>query len=162
MPWKSKEARRAHYAANRERMAAQALAYRHANPERTLQKRREYDASHREQLNTKQKKYYQAHHARIRGQVSERYATFREKHRARARLYMYGLTTIDYYVLLERQYYQCAICHNWLDLANQHTHIDHDHYTGKVRGLLCIHCNRLLGSCNDNIDILQSAIGYLR
>ena len=39
--------------------------------------------------------------------------------------------------------------------------IDHDHKTRKVRGLLCPKCNNLLGSCDDNIEILNSAISYL-
>lgn len=40
-------------------------------------------------------------------------------------------------------------------------YIDHNHTTGEVRGLLCSNCNTILGLCNDNIIILQSAISYL-
>lgn len=40
--------------------------------------------------------------------------------------------------------------------------IDHDHLTGKVRGLLCHNCNRALGLLKDDINILQRAIEYLK
>jgi len=39
--------------------------------------------------------------------------------------------------------------------------IDHDHQTGKVRGLLCGFCNALIGYAKDDISILKSAIKYL-
>jgi hypothetical protein len=44
-----------------------------------------------------------------------------------------------------------------MDLA-----VDHCHTTGKIRGLLCSKCNPALGAFNDNIEILNSAIKYLK
>ena len=41
-------------------------------------------------------------------------------------------------------------------------HIDHDHYTGKVRGLLCVGCNRGIGFFGDSVDKMESAIRYIR
>ena len=40
--------------------------------------------------------------------------------------------------------------------------IDHDHITGRIRGLLCQHCNRALGSFHDSIPTLRNAIRYLQ
>jgi hypothetical protein len=40
--------------------------------------------------------------------------------------------------------------------------MDHNHETGKFRGMLCNHCNRGLGNFKDNINNLQAAIDYLK
>lgn len=41
-------------------------------------------------------------------------------------------------------------------------HLDHCHITGKIRGFLCSNCNTGLGLFKDNINLLESAIKYLR
>ncbi len=40
--------------------------------------------------------------------------------------------------------------------------MDHNHTSGKFRGMLCNHCNRGLGNFKDNINTLQAAIEYLK
>lgn len=51
----------------------------------------------------------------------------------------------------------CMICGKAEKLV-----VDHDHETGKVRGLLCNHCNRGLGHFRDNTQFLEDAIKYLK
>ena len=55
----------------------------------------------------------------------------------------------------------CAICKISLDENEKRAYIDHDHDTGKVRGLLCSHCNSGLGFFKDNLDSLENAKNYL-
>lgn len=72
----------------------------------------------------------------------------------------YGITLNDFEEMLEGQNYKCAICKITLDLGAK-THVDHDHITGKVRGLLCPNCNYGLGFFKDNPISLLEAIKYL-
>ena len=75
------------------------------------------------------------------------------------RLKKYGLDKGSYLILLEKQKDKCAIC---LKEFLSTPHIDHDHVTGSVRGLLCYPCNSGLGQFEDNIDRLKRAIKYLK
>lgn len=72
------------------------------------------------------------------------------------RLQRHGLSSNEYDTLLDLQNGICAICDRPSKL-----HIDHDHATGKVRGLLCRSCNHGLGNFKDDTTILVSAIKYL-
>lgn len=72
-----------------------------------------------------------------------------------------GLTVPEYEAKLAAQGGRCAIC--WSDCpgGKGRWHIDHDHQTGQVRGLLCSRCNLLLGHGRDNPDLLRLAADYL-
>ena len=76
----------------------------------------------------------------------------------------YGITHQDYEVMLEEQNNRCAICET-SEPGGRHTSnyfvVDHCHTTGKVRKLLCHHCNTALGLVGDNIDTLHKMIAYL-
>ena len=67
----------------------------------------------------------------------------------------YGLTLEQYNNMLLKQKYRCAICKERTKL-----HIDHDHKTRKVRGLLCFRCNVGIGHLK-NLIVLKAAIQYL-
>jgi hypothetical protein len=74
----------------------------------------------------------------------------------------YGITLDDYFQMMDEQDGKCAICEIAFDqLPPKHTHVDHCHDTGVVRGLLCHHCNTGLGNLRDSVDILAKAIQYL-
>lgn len=64
--------------------------------------------------------------------------------------------------LLQNQNGVCAVCSNPEMSGRYKTlSVDHDHITGKIRGLLCSSCNRGIGLLKDNIEVLKSAISYL-
>ena len=73
----------------------------------------------------------------------------------------YKFTLEERTQLLRTQNNQCAICGINLNESGTHTHTDHDHFTGKVRGILCTNCNRGLGHFQDNKEFLMNAIRYL-
>lgn len=73
----------------------------------------------------------------------------------------YGITLEDYNTILKKQNHCCKICNKAEVEHRGPLKLDHCHSTGKIRGLLCDHCNRGLGYFLDNIQSLQSAINYL-
>lgn len=69
--------------------------------------------------------------------------------------------------MMEEQQGKCAICYSEVQfqqgkgLSQEGATVDHDHTTGKVRGILCGSCNNLLGRAQDNTELLSNAIAYL-
>lgn len=74
----------------------------------------------------------------------------------------YNLSIDDYTKMLEKQNFKCYGCKITVSELGKNLVIDHNHKTGKIRGLLCQHCNLLLGNAKDNIEILQNLIEYLK
>lgn len=74
----------------------------------------------------------------------------------------YGITLIEYNQMYADQCGLCAICSGDLDASSRKAPVDHDHSTGKVRGLLCHFCNRGLGLFKDDPELLESAAMYIR
>lgn len=78
----------------------------------------------------------------------------------------YGITVEEYLDMAEKQNFVCALCGK-PNFAMGVNHsgclaVDHDHKTGKVRGLLCHNCNRALGLLHDNPDLLRKASEYVK
>jgi len=74
----------------------------------------------------------------------------------------YGITLQEADQLLKEQGGVCAICGDELrDSRGYSPHIDHDHVTGKIRGILCFNCNSGLGQFKDDPRLLQAALRYL-
>lgn len=74
----------------------------------------------------------------------------------------YGLTVEAYEEMLARQGGVCAICGEHRTLKRQNRlHVDHDHVTRRVRGLLCSRCNSAVGMLADNPDRARCLAVYL-
>lgn len=78
----------------------------------------------------------------------------------------YGITLDEYAALFEKQKGLCKICaqpeSDTYRGKVKRLAVDHCHETGKIRGLLCQHCNTILGKANDDPDRLEAAAAYLR
>ena len=110
-------------------------------------------------------------HCRVKGQERARayYRDHRDEvlaknraHRAahkKPRARRYGITVAQYDEMLVAQDGRCAICLGAKE--RRHFDIDHDHETGRVRGLLCNRCNRLLSNARDDVALLEAAAAYL-
>ncbi len=91
------------------------------------------------------------------------YKTKEEKHEYR---YFYqikllfNLSKEEYLLRVSQQNNTCAIC--LLPSPKTRLSVDHDHKTGKVRGLLCRRCNQGLGMFKDDALLLMGALDYLK
>jgi hypothetical protein len=75
----------------------------------------------------------------------------------------YGLSREAFDALNTDQSGLCAICLSppGRGMSKKHLSVDHDHLTGRVRGLLCHHCNAALGGFKDSVVFLLAAVKYL-
>lgn len=110
-------------------------------------------------------------HSACKACFKERCRAHRQKHPGRWKVYelraslrrRYGITLPGYHRLVAAQQGACAICGT--EKASARTarlHVDHDHATGVVRGLLCGNCNNGLGRFAHSIERLEQAAAYLR
>lgn len=150
-------------ALTKEQKQAYQREYRQKNGERIREKQRERNRA-----------AYYADVDAARAKARERTKAYRERHkdtkkeqwreaRRRVTLAEYNLTPEMYAEMLDKQQNRCKICGtedpvHW----SGRFQIDHCHTTGKVRGLLCSPCNGGMGMFKDRIDILESAISYLK
>jgi hypothetical protein len=77
---------------------------------------------------------------------------------------LYGMTPEEYSVRLRQQKGRCKVCGRKPEVPTGRfsiLHVDHDHETGEVRGLLCWSCNAGLGNMKDDPKILRAAADYL-
>jgi hypothetical protein len=72
----------------------------------------------------------------------------------------FGIGIDDYERMLAEQNGGCRIC-GTPPPENGSLHVDHDHDTGQIRGLLCVSCNNAIGALKENLDIFLAAMAYL-
>jgi Recombination endonuclease VII len=114
--------------------------------ETTRRCRRNYYLRHRERLIARSRKWY--------------YTKGNNTRLKRA----YGIDQKEYEQMLAKQGGVCAICNESPSNKDRghKLHIDHDHKTGKVRGLLCSMCNTSIGYLRDDPRLVLAALTYLR
>lgn len=119
--------------------------YRDANRERIRVRNQKYYKEHRDEQHVYQAEYRSQNREKLR----EYQVQYRAQHKAEARAKdlrrKYGLTPEQYDAMLAAQGGHCAICPaTEPGGAGKMFHVDHDHRTGRVRGLLCHACNTVL------------------
>lgn len=73
----------------------------------------------------------------------------------------YGITLEEKYKMVTEQQNRCLICGNEFS-SSKDTHVDHNHTTRKVRGILCGRCNAGIGNFRENAEYLAGAIRYIK
>lgn len=111
---------------------------------------KKYIEKNRDKVKERLKNYYKTNYSKIK---------IKQKHTELKRIY--GITLNEYNQLLKEQNDSCFICQKHQSNFKRKLAVDHDHKTGKVRGLLCHNCNTSLGKFNDDTIVLKRAIEYL-
>ena len=84
------------------------------------------------------------------------------RRRSRFLLKTYGITIEDYNHMLTIQNFTCASCKRHQSMFKKALVVDHNHKTGKVRGILCSGCNLALGNISEDPDKLIKLAAYIR
>lgn len=119
-----------------------------------------YRASRREEASQNTRQWYLDNPEHAKAYRKIYYQNNKEAYRWRLIFKNYGLTKEAWQELFISQGECCAICKTY-DASGRLWHVDHDHATGAVRGILCHGCNTGLGGFKDNPEALSSAINYL-
>ncbi len=103
------------------------------------------------------KEYQNEHYLKNKDKIKDKGKEYRLKNKDKIKEYhlkeKYNLTLEEYNKLITNR---CQICN-----SKERPHVDHDHATGKVRGILCSTCNTGLGLFHEDIELLKNAIKYL-
>jgi hypothetical protein len=118
---------------------------------------RKYALSHPDRKRRSYKDFYEKNGDAMRERSREYHS--RPGIRERERFAKYNITVEQGAALWASQGECCAICRR---VPTTTPHIDHNHTTNIVRGLLCARCNHLLGHAKDSIEPLKQAVAYLR
>jgi hypothetical protein len=125
--------------------------------------RKMYRENHGDRIAAYKRELYYASHEENKKRLRELYP----QRRAWKLMNQYGMTVEQYDQILKDQDGKCAICRRPPTQATGNStkpqlHVDHCHFTGTVRGLLCNNCNSGMGLLGDSIEMLNRASAYLK
>lgn len=108
-------------------------------------KAKDYRLKNRDNLNSQRRRYYHS--------VPDKWRdTFLKR--------KYGLSLADWERMFNAQGRKCAICED-IETPGRGWQTDHCHTTGRVRGILCHHCNSLIGHAKESKRIMLKAVEYI-
>jgi len=150
--------------------------YKKENPEKVAESLRKSREKHRDEINEKARAYAQQNRQKIRECCRKSRLNNLEQYRERERAYYhankgkirektlkakYGITLSQYNMILSMQEFKCACCGKEDSGGNGSFNVDHDHDTGRIRGLLCQNCNAGIGQLGDTVEGILNAVRYL-
>jgi len=150
------------------------MPYKDLNKRREASRRRYANLSdeQRQKIKVSQEKYKQSEKGKKTSRLISRrnYLKFRQSENWRRIAFanrikrLYNISVEEYAWILYNQNFKCAICNNPFNFDDQHgIHIDHNHITNEIRGLLCPICNRyIIGNIEIyGISIFKKSFEYL-
>jgi hypothetical protein len=140
------EAGRRYRDANRLTINARQRLYRANNPEKVAANKKRWYEANREHVAAKKRAWAEGHRDHLRDQALRS---------------LYGITLAEYNALLAAQGGVCGSCGGPATGRRKTFHVDHDHRTRRVRGLLCDSCNLAIGKLGDDVEGVERALEYL-
>jgi site-specific DNA-adenine methylase len=114
--------------------------------------KKRYRLAHPEIIKNYNKKYYEKNKEKFN----------KEKKKVQRRLRIYKLTSKEFSKYLNTQKNKCGICRTvFSDKKPYIASVDHNHHTGKIRGLLCGRCNSAIGLFKEDLIILKNSLEWL-
>ena len=157
-----KESDKQYYEDNKEVILERQNQYYKDNTDKCNESKRNYYANNKVKCNERDKKYRDNNKEKIK-KVKKEYTKTHKKETKNLNLKRcYGITIEQYNQMFNVQEGKCKVCGKHQSELYQPLGVDHNHTTGKVRGLLCPNCNSILGHAKDNTDTLQKVIIYLK
>jgi hypothetical protein len=137
-----------------------AREWRKKNPEKAKEHAKKSRIKNRTKILARQKIWTENNKERHSEQAKIWYGENKERTRGNQLKLHYGISFNEYEELLKKQNNECAICGG--PSGKRSFSVDHDHINGKVRGLLCRGCNVGIGNLNDDPELLEKAIIYIK
>jgi hypothetical protein len=153
-PEKVKTRCKTYYENNKERLLELNKQWKKENPEKAKANFRNYRRRNSKRLNIKAREDYKNN------------PEMAKKSKGRGLKSRHSITLEQFDQMRFDQDWCCKNCgvneSDLLEITGKGLAVDHNHKTGKIRGLLCILCNTLMGASRDNLYFLQNAINYLK
>lgn len=147
---------------------ARIRAWAIANPERVKKNKKKYLSKHAARLKAARRGQYLVNRKKIieRSRARERRLKddpdYKQQKFFNHQKRTYGLSRDQWWAMFSAQGGRCGCCGATEPKGKNHWHTDHEHKTGKVRGILCHRCNIMLGYALDDPRILSAGIEYLK
>jgi hypothetical protein len=135
--------------------------YRVENEEKFKASQREYHAKNREARNAARREWSLKNPEKQREATQRWWRENPDRIKDTILRSKYGISLERYNQILQEQGGGCGICGGPPQGGRGGYHVDHNHETGVVRGILCGHCNLLLGHAKESLDVLTKAQAYL-
>ena len=145
---------------NRDRDRSTQKEWKKRNPKRVKILNKEYTERNYDQILATKRNYQKNNSEELLEKHRIYNANNQDKILAKHLKHKYKMSLKEYKDLLELQSGVCAICGGTNE--DKRLFVDHNHTSGKVRGLLCKKCNSAIGLFRDDIGILNEAISYLK
>lgn len=132
--------------------------YRLKNRDRLLKYRKEWRQKNRKKILVQERENYKKNVEKFRKSSREHYRSNKQRELDRIRFKKYGITGDEFRAIIEKQGVKCPICTRRI---SKNLSVDHDHVTGRIRGIICNKCNLAIGNAEDSPMRLRAMADYL-